>query len=191
MSKKEQTLEEILEHLWHALKVKDLTVKEVLAVLSGKLKLALLILLSLCTLISLPGITVIFGSLISYVGIRMLFRKGLWLPKKILKLKVHNAFLKKVVRKGLWFIKKIKVLTHPRFGFVLNNSFMKIFNRVLIVLIGLVIAFLPLPFTAFVAGASVFLISMGLIEKDGLFVILGYLVCILIVVVSFDMVKII
>ena len=53
---------------------------------------------------------------------------------------------------------------------------MQIFHGVLIVFLGVFLALpLPIPLTNFAPGWSIFLISVGLLEKDGLIVAVGYL----------------
>jgi hypothetical protein len=47
----------------------------------------------------------------------------------------------------------------------------------LIFLLGIILALpLPIPLTNLSAGWAIFLINLGLLESDGLFVILGYLI---------------
>ena len=180
-----ERLEVILQNLGDALGKGDLTVKEVLQILSVKVNLVLLILLSLCAFVALPGITIIFGCLIIYTAVRMVMGKSLWLPKKVLAMKAPNGFLKVVASKGVFLINKIKKFTRPRFRFVLANPFMRIFNGVLIILLGLTMVVLPIPFAAFFSAAAVFLLCLGLLEDDGLFVMLGYLMCLITIGATF------
>ena len=59
---------------------------------------------------------------------------------------------------------------------------MKISNGFLIVFLGMALALpLPIPFTNLSAGWSIFLLSIGLLEDDGIFILAGYFLTLLVI----------
>lgn len=177
--KKYETLEgSLLLILEKCRKRSSLSVQEILEVLSGRGRPLLLIILSLpfCQPIQIPGMSTPFGIVIALLGLRMAFGKNLWMPKKILVKTVSSATLQKIVRKFLHIKRKLRRILYPRLGSLCKSKSMKILNGLLLCFLGLFLALpLPIPFTNLAAGWSIFLMALGILEGDGLFVLLGYL----------------
>lgn len=158
------------------------SIEEILGILSGKGQCLILILLSLpfCQPIQIPGLSTPFGIVISFLGLRMAFGNHSWLPKKILSTKITSATLKKMAKSTLWFIGKARFFIHPRLEWMCHHSVMKKINGLMILALGFFLALpLPIPLSNLVAAWSIFLIGLGILEDDGLFVIMGYAVAFL------------
>lgn len=156
----------------------NLVIEEVLTTLSGKGRSLILIFLSLpfCQPVQIPGLSTPFGILIAVIGLRIAFEKRIWLPKRILSKTISSITIQKITQKSLNLMNKTKRFMHPRLKWLCDNWAMKIFNGLLIFLLGLFLALpLPIPLTNLVAGWSIFLLNLGLLESDGFFVIIGYL----------------
>ena len=77
----------------------------------------------------------------------------------------------------------MKHLIHPRFRWLNEHRPMHVCNGLLIVLLGIFLALpLPIPLTNLSAGWGTLLLSIGLLEDDGAFLLAGYLVTLLIIV---------
>lgn len=178
-----QTLKDCLERLIvRSEESASLTVGEILETLSGKNRLLLIIFLSLpfCQPLSIPGLSTPFGIVIMLLSLQYAFAKKIWLPKKILHKRMASASITKICRKSLKMMKKIRPLLHPRFGAFFKNRAMEIVNGLILCLMGLLLALpLPIPLTNLVAGWALLLIGLGLLENDGVFVLLGYLIALL------------
>lgn len=158
-------------------KNKQISIKEILRVLSGKGRPLILILLSLpfCQPIQIPGMSIPFGLAIAFIGLRMIFGKKMWLPKQLLSKTISNHTLEKITDKTLIIVRKIKRWIHPRLFWVCHSSFMEIMNGLIICLLGFLLALpLPIPLSNLVAAWSIFLLALGILEDDGLFVLIGY-----------------
>ena len=156
----------------------SLSINEILMILSGNGRLIILVILSLpfCQPLHIPGFSTPFGILVSFLGFRIAFGKRIWIPKNLLVKSVSSKVLRKISCRLLIILKKIRFLIHPRFTWFCANKTMQIFHGVLIVFLGVFLALpLPIPLTNFAPGWSIFLISVGLLEKDGLIVAVGYL----------------
>lgn len=174
-----ETLEKKIEILQNEIEsVEVFSIAEILRILSGKGRPFLLILLSLlfCQPIQIPGLSTPFGLAIALIGLRMVFGKGIWLPKRLLSKKISTHLLKKVIQKTLATIGKVKSWVHPRLDWVCHSTVMQKLNGVMIFILGLILALpLPIPFSNLTIAWSIFLISLGILEDDGIFVLLGYL----------------
>lgn len=159
-----------------------LLIEEILEILSGKGRSLILIFLSLpfCQPLQIPGLSTPFGIVIAFIGLRMAFGKRLWLPKKILSKSIPSTTIQKVTKKSLKMMNKMRRFIHPRLSWLCDHALMKVVNGLLIVLLGVFLALpLPIPLTNLAAGWSIFLVSLGLLESDGICVIIGYLVSLL------------
>jgi len=175
---KYQTLEERILLLKQAAQSSPLPLKEIFRILSEKGRLLILILLSLpfCQPIQIPGLSIPFGLMIAFVGLRVAFGKHVWLPQRILSKKIASATLIKIVDRSLWLMKKMKRWTRPRLTGMIAHPALQVVNGLIFCILGLALALpLPIPFTNIAAAWSILFIALGWIEDDGIFVLLGYL----------------
>lgn len=180
--KKFRTLEEGILLLRKEAKGISLSIAEILCILSGRGRSLILILLSIpfCQPIQLPGLSTPFGLAIAFIGLRIVFGKRIWLPKKLLIKKVPSAVFEKITDKTLTLARKIKFWIHPRLIWMCHSSCMKKMNGLIIFILGIFLAFpLPIFLSNLTAAWSIFLVSLGMLEDDGVFVLIGYLVFLL------------
>jgi hypothetical protein len=124
--------------------------------------------------VAVPGFSIILGVIILLNGVRMTFRKGMWVPAFLGKKEISGDRLIAIgakLEKGLkWFEK----LTRPRYVLVATNRGFQIFSGLLLTFNGLLLA-LPLPpGTNFTPALATAFLSLGSLEEDGLFLLLGY-----------------
>lgn len=155
---------------------------EILTILSEKGRLLILIFLTLpfCQPLQIPGLSTPFGLIIALIGFRLAYGNGIWLPKNVMLKTIASSTIQKISEKSLHLLTKMTPLIHPRFRWLSEHRIMHIFNGLLIVFLGIFLALpLPIPFTNMLAGWAIFLIAMGLLEDDGVLILLGYFVFIL------------
>ena len=160
---------------------RSLTLGELEEILQGRGFALLILLLALpfCTPIPIPGLSVPFGIVITFLGLRIVFGHKPELPKFILRKEVKYATLERIVRFGLKLCTRMEKIAKPRMAFLRKWPGM-------INLIGLGMAsggiqlLLPLPplipLSNTLPAISVVLLTAGLIERDGVFVLAGYFV---------------
>lgn len=156
-----------------------LTLREILRVFPGKGRSLILILLCIpfCQPIQIPGLSTPFGLLIGFLGLRILFGKHLLLPKKLLEKKISSKSFQKISDAVLKLNKKIKPWTHPRILWMSHSKFMERLNGLVILILGLFLALpLPVPLSNMSAAWSLCLVSFGMLEDDGVFILIGYIV---------------
>ena len=169
-----ETFEDCLENLLKASQDHAVSFKTILEILSGRGKALLLIFLSL-PFSQIVGLAIPFGLFIAYVGFRLAFDGGIWLPSKILHKKVPSKILTKVVKKVLHAIRKMKKFSYPRHLGMCMHPAMKISNGLMIAVVGIFIAISPIvPFSSFIAAIGILFMGIGILNDDGIFIILGY-----------------
>ncbi len=182
----EAEIEKSFKELIEKSEEKTLTLQEISQVLSQKTRPIFILFLSLpfCIFLPFPGFSIPFGLAIMFFSLRILLRKKTYLPKKFLRKKISSKILKKIAKKGIWLLKKSKHFLHPRFSWFFKPLGYQI-SAAFLLLMGFFLALpFPIPFTNVLPAWSIFLISLGLIEEDGLFVFLGFVLGSLLIFIS-------
>ena len=176
-SDRPETLEEMILTLQKMAAHDSISIGDVLRVLSGKGRFLILILLSLpfCQPIQIPGLSTFFGLGIAFMGLRMAFGKRVWIPKGILAKEIAPGFLQKMTTKALGLTRRMKRWIHPRYDWICHYPLMRLVNGLIISVLGIFLALpLPIPLSNLLAAWSICLIALGLLEDDGVFVLIGY-----------------
>ncbi len=128
--------------------------------------------LSTLPLFSIPGFTTVTGVPIILLGGQLLFRAhAIWMPQRIRDKELSSEKLWRFVRKSLPAIRWIEARLHPRLLFM-STPPMRMLLGAAFVLMGILLA-LPIPFVNFPAGFSMFVLAIGLAERDGIIIIVG------------------
>lgn len=123
---------------------------------------------------AIPGISFVFSAPIILFACQMIFaRKTLWLPKIIAKRTIHQKTISKIIHTTVPWLIKIEYFLKPRWSFM-TCRFMEIINGSVIFCLAILLI-LPIPLSNFIFAALLIIFSLGLIEKDGLFLVVGYI----------------
>ena len=98
-------------------------------------------------------------------------RHGPWLPKKLRERRFEVAHFTSVLDKADRYIKFFERFARPRFSFLTDGVGGRVVGAILLVPTASILV--PLPSTNTVPGIGVAIASVGLVERDGLLVILG------------------
>lgn len=157
--------------------VETVTLREVMARLHGRGYVLLLMLLALpfCTPIPLPGVSTPFGLIMALIGGRLVFGAKPWLPAKLLDTRLSPTVFQKVFawtqKIVLWFEKVLR----PRMLWLSASPQLEQLHAVPIVICALLLLLpLPVPFSNVLPAWAVMLLAGGLLERDGAFIIAGY-----------------
>lgn len=121
---------------------------------------------------NIPGISTIFGLLLIAPALQMIFgAKQVWLPKQINDIKLNPASLRMGIDKAIPLLEKIERFVKPRLEFLSEKPFTIIMGIQVLILSGILI--LPIPFANFVPGLCVATMALGIIQRDGLLIILS------------------
>jgi len=121
-----------------------------------------------------PGTSAILGlPLVILTWQVMIGRQTVWLPQFVRQRRISKEMLERFVSKVTPVMARLERVLRPRFGVVVTSN---LAERVL----GLVafplalILFLPIPFGNIPPAASIACLALGLAERDGLAVLIGY-----------------
>ncbi|KTD53794.1 proton transporter [Legionella santicrucis] len=165
---------------------KKITLNHLLNKFQQKDNLFLIILLAFLAITPIsfiPGVTILFGFSIALISAQILMgRNKMWLPMKlknrqiphdfnegILKIVPYVVFLEKYIKKRALLFSS-KWIKYFFVGFIFILSFLLM---------------IPIPYLDFITSFAIILISIGLIEKDGIFLIMAAFLIIIYIFILF------
>ena len=127
--------------------------------------------------IPLLGLSTPLGLIIAVLGILLSLDRRPWLPKKLLRKHLSAKLITSCCKYLIKLLDKSEKLIKPRFGSFSSLRLVTIFNGVLITIYALLLSLpLPIPFTNSVPAYFLVFNAIGWLEKDGLILILSYLI---------------
>ncbi|MBF0315830.1 MAG: exopolysaccharide biosynthesis protein [Oligoflexia bacterium] len=140
---------------------------------SGPLLLVVIISIPFLLPMPVPGLSVPFGIVIAFSGVAIALKRPLWLPRFFREKKFSVKTLQQIFATGTKFLRKIRPLFRERLTIVASSWAVQLMAGLLITLCGLLLA-LPLPpGTNFPPALIITLSAIGLLERDGLLLILA------------------
>jgi hypothetical protein len=165
---------ELREHIG----TRAVTLREVIYRLRGRAYSLLLILLCLpfTQPIPLPGLSTPIGLAIAFIAMRLALGQRPWLPKKLQRKVLPAGFFEKIFTVAAWVLRILESFLRPRWPLICANR-RSLQIHALIMLIAALVLLLPLliPFSNTFPGWTILLLAAGMLERDGLFILLGYI----------------
>ncbi len=122
-----------------------------------------------------PGYTTIFSIPLFIFSIQMILgMREPWLPSWIEKKRIKRPTLEKIIAKANPWLKRIENRMQPRMTYISVHTWERVigfFSFVFAMSIAL-----PLPLTNFLPGCGILIMSLGLLNKDGLTILIGMLI---------------
>jgi len=154
------------------------SLREVLVALEGRAFTFLMILFALPFVapVSVPGSSTPLGLLIAGVAAQLAFGRLPWLPRRVLDWRLPAGFFTKVIPVTQRIVSKLEKVLHPRWPRFTAPGSPRATSLLIITLAALLLA-LPIfvPLTNMLPGWTILLLACGLLERDGVFIALGYL----------------
>ena len=133
--------------------------------------------------IPLPGLSTPIGGAVALYGSCLALRRQPWLPGFITRRTLGPGFVDKLLRFGLRWAHRFEYFMRPRLRFMTWRGIDTLIGLCLIVS-GVVLALpLPIPLTNSPPAIAVLLLLLGLIERDGVFVLVGQVISLLLLAV--------
>jgi hypothetical protein len=130
-----------------------------------------------------PGYSTPFGLLLVFLGFQILVnRKYIWFPKFITEKPLPLLAGSKLLSGMVSFLEFFERFLKPRVKILTKGIFYRIVG-LLVVLCGSSMI-LPIPLTNTAPAFGIFLMGIGLLEEDGLVIILGMISCLLGILLS-------
>ncbi len=161
---------------------RPVTLREVIYTLRGRAYTLLLILLSLpfLTPLPLPGLSTPFGLAIGFIALRLSLGQRPWLPMKLQRKELPAGFFSKVFTVAARVIAFLEKFLRPRLAPLTASTVLLRMHAFVILLAALTLLLpLPIPFTNSFPAWAILLLAAGLLERDGYFILAGYVVFVL------------
>lgn len=175
-----ESLGEKIELIIEKLPPEEVTLVEIMDIVGADSLMLLTIFLSLVFLVpvSIPGVSTVFGTGILLIGITRLFSRKLWLPKFIADRKLSSVKLREGFKRALvWFHRLEKVSRPHRLPGLTTSRFMNLANNLSFILAAVLLMapFGFIPFSNTIPALALIFLSVGMMQRDGGSMLLGYL----------------
>jgi hypothetical protein len=128
-------------------------------------------------ILGIPGVSTITGLPLLLIALQMSLRHHrVYMPHWIAKQSLATDSFRNIIERVTPWIKRVEKLLKPRLDFLTHKAAEPWLGAVCVSLAALLI--LPIPLGNLLPGLSILLIALGLIEKDGLFVLAGLILAV-------------
>jgi hypothetical protein len=173
-------ISEILSDLANRFDTPSVTIEALSTALATRAYGMLMLVLALPNLIPIPtpGRSTIVGAPLMLVTLQMAFgRESLWLPPFIGKRSLKTAHVQHLCKRVVPVMKKLELLSSPRLQFLIGPIAVRAI-ALLCTLLSLMIM-MPIPFGNAIPALSISCFALGILQRDGLFIIAGLMVTLL------------
>ena len=128
--------------------------------------------------VSIPGVSTVFGAAILLIGITRLFGVNLWLPKRIAQKVLPSAGLHGALDKGSVWVHRLERISRPhRMPWLASPGLMDTINNLALIAAAILLMapFGLIPFSNTLPALALLFFAIGLLQRDGLFIVLGHL----------------
>lgn len=129
----------------------------------------------LCLPVGIPILTTLLGPLLAFISFFLIFGRRPWLPKRLRNRSIPYESLERLVNRLMPLAMKVEKHLHYRLLFLTEEGPVIRLHAVYMCLLSLVVSIpLPILFLNLVAALPILLLSLGMLKRDGFFVILAY-----------------
>lgn len=154
----------------------DLTYQDLVQVLGERAFGVAILFFSLPALLpfsAVPGVAFIFSIPIMIFSLQMIWkRRLLWLPASIGNKVISHEIISKMIYNVVPFLRILERFLKPRLAWMTSQT-MEVLNGITLLCLAILLM-LPIPLSNVIFGTIIILFSLGTVEKDGLFIFLGY-----------------
>jgi hypothetical protein len=177
---REETLSEKLSIMIRDLPPNEVTLAEIrdLVGQDGLLLLTIFLTLVFMVPVSIPGVSTVFGGAILLIGISRLIGRNLWLPKVLVRRVLSAEKVRAALNKGSVWLRRLERVSRPhRLSRLMSAGLMDNLSNVAMIL-GALLLMAPfglIPFSNTLPALALLFLAIGLLQRDGLCVLLGHL----------------
>ncbi len=167
-----------LAQLRDAFATRPTTLREVIGQLAGRAYELLMILFVLPFLlpVSVPGTSMPLGIAIAVIAIQLAVGRLPWLPRRLLDKRWPAGFFTKVVKVTEGVVRRLEKVVRPQLPAVTGSRGWIALHFFMVSVAGLALTLpLPIPLTNTFPAWTILLLTVGLMERDGLMILAGYL----------------
>ena len=151
--------------------------REVIFVLRNRAYLLLIVLLALPFIqpVPLPGLSTPLGLAIVLIALRLSLGQRPWLPMRIQRAKLPAGFFGKVITFTARLLHFLESVLRPRWPAITGTGLLNQLHAIVILISASILLLpLPIPLSNLLPAWAIFLLACGLLERDGLFIVMGY-----------------
>lgn len=128
-----------------------------------------------------PGVSAVVGAPLLFLTVQLMFGMQPWLPKVITDRSLSRVDFEKVVNTVAPWLARAEGIMRPRFTFMAHRPMVHLVG--LVALVMSIVLFLPIPLGNMLPSVAICIMSLGLLERDGVWVLIGLATAILSLVV--------
>jgi hypothetical protein len=174
----ETTLREKLDQVIRLLPAEQVSLAQILDLIGreGLLLFCVFLTLPFMVPVSIPGVSTVFGAVILLIGVSVLMDRTPWLPDRFMRKEFPAGTLRAALGKGLGWVQRLERISRRRWLGLTHGPVMHGINGLMIVL-GAVLLMAPfglIPFSNTLPGLAVLFLAIGILQRDGVCILLGY-----------------
>jgi hypothetical protein len=170
--KPRKRLSEILDEVSTDETRKRVSVSDLLTIMSGRAIGALLLLFALPNVLPAPpGTSSILGMPLVYLAAQMMLGRLPWLPAFIANRSMSREDFAATIARATPLIARAEKLLKPRFSFLVSRGAERVVGAVCLILA--IVLLLPIPLGNMLPALAICLIALGVLERDGVWVLGG------------------
>ncbi|MEM5787879.1 MAG: exopolysaccharide biosynthesis protein [Syntrophobacteraceae bacterium] len=177
--KTETTLAESVEYVIKNLSGDVVTLREILDVIGreGMLVFCIFLTLPFMVPISIPGVSTVFGLVIGLIGFGIMTHRTPWLPDRLMRKKLPADRLRLALEHGTVWIHRLGRISRPSIPVLTHGMGMTWINGLMLIA-GALLLMAPfglIPFSNTLPGLAILFLAIGVLQRDGRSVLLGYM----------------
>ncbi len=181
--KTEMTLAESVEYVSKNLSGAVVTLREIHNLIGreGMLVFCIFLTLPFMVPVSIPGVSTLFGLVIGLVGVGIMTNRPPWLPDRLMRKKFPADRLRLALEKGAVWIHRLGRITRPSIPALTHGIGMARVNGLMLIA-GALLLMAPfglIPFSNTLPGLAILFLAIGVLQRDGRSVLLGYMTLVL------------
>ena len=128
-----------------------------------------------------PGVSAVLGAPLLFLTLQLMFGMQPWLPKLITERSLSRVDFHRVVRTVAPWLARAEGVMRPRLTFLAHRPFVYLLGFASFAMA--FILFLPIPLGNMLPSVAICIMALGLLERDGVWILLGLLVAVVSVVI--------
>lgn len=173
------TLAQTLDTVKDSLHEERISLRELMALVGeqGLLVFCMFLTIPFLLPVSIPGVSTAFGVVIVLIGIGVALNRVPWLPTGLMNRTIERIHLLPALEKGAALFSRLDRFIRPRWLALTHASTLNRLNGFLLIA-GAVLLMAPfglIPFSNTLPALAILFLAAGMLQRDGIFVALGYL----------------
>lgn len=128
-----------------------------------------------------PGVSAVLGAPLLFLTLQLMLGMQPWLPKLITERSLSRVDFHRVVRTVAPWLARAEGVMRPRLTFLAHRPFVYLLGFASFAMA--FILFLPIPLGNMLPSVAICIMALGLLERDGVWILLGLLVAVISIVI--------